>query len=120
MFRACPLTESLGGRDWEKARRGVVFASSGVNETPWEGAYAGYGEEHFALAERGRKPNGDARAYARAGCKGRSELTCIDGLPLSRRGNKGRNRALSHRRQESNCRSPGSGLVGLLHSDPIG
>ena len=31
----------------------VVFASSGLNETSRRRCHAGYGEKHFALAERG-------------------------------------------------------------------
>jgi hypothetical protein len=34
--RACPPTESPEGRGWAKAGVGVVFASSGLDETSWE------------------------------------------------------------------------------------
>src|SRR5258708_39103898 len=36
--RACLPTESLCGRDWAKAQGGVVFASSGLDETFMGGA----------------------------------------------------------------------------------
>src|SRR5438034_1014967 len=59
-------------RDWAKTQVGVVFASYGVSLRLYRRRYAGYGEKHFALAERGRKPGGDARRPPAVACRARA------------------------------------------------
>src|SRR5205807_9654465 len=79
------LAVERNSRDWAKTQVGVVFASYGVSLRLYRRRYAGYGEKHFALAERGRKPGGDARAYACAGYKSRSKPARADGRSEERR-----------------------------------
>src|SRR5437667_3103755 len=52
------LAVERNSRAWAKPQVGVVFASYGVSLRLYRRRYAGYGEKHFALAERGRKPGG--------------------------------------------------------------